>query len=159
MSIVGIGKIGKGRFATMSAKVLLITSIPVLVLFLLTFLVLIPALEHGFIDARKEYLKHLTDTAYGIFEGQEALVRSGAITRPEAQKRAVDLVKKIRFGETGYFFVFTRDLHIVTVPIRPEMEGSLVDQFKDGSGWGASPAVVFSTLCSPNRAGRGSFQK
>jgi len=123
-----------GRFSTISSKVLLITGVPVIVLFLLTYLALIPALEHGFIGARKEYVKHLTDTAYGIFEGEEALASSGAITRLEAQKRAVELVKKIRFGDTGYFFVFTRDLHIVTVPIRPEMEGTLVDQFKDSGG-------------------------
>jgi methyl-accepting chemotaxis protein len=96
--------------------------------------VLIPTLEHEFISSRKEYVKHLTDTAYGIFDGQEALAGSGAITRQEAQKRAVELIKKIRFGKTGYFFVFTRDLHIVTVPIRPEMEGTLVDSFKDAKG-------------------------
>jgi methyl-accepting chemotaxis protein len=103
-------------------------------MFLLTFLLLIPTLEHKFIDSRKEYVRHLTDTAYGIFEGQENLAASGTITRQEAQKRAVELIKKIRFGKTGYFFVFTRDLHIVTVPIRPEMEGTLVNTFKDAKG-------------------------
>ena len=46
----------------------------------------------------------------------------------------MELIKKVRFGKTGYFFLFTRDLHIVTVPIRPEMEGTLVNTFKDAKG-------------------------
>ena len=90
--------------------------------------------ERSFIESRKEYLKHLSETAYDVLESQEALAAQGLISRVEAQKRAVDIIKSIRFGKTGYFYVFTRDLHIVTVPIKPDMEGKLVDTFQDGAG-------------------------
>lgn len=97
------GNPAPGRFQSLSAKVLLIAMAPIAVVFLLTFLGLIPALQRESIGARKEYLKHLTDTACGIFEAQEALAASGAITSPEAQKRSVELIKRLRYGRTGYF--------------------------------------------------------
>ena len=122
------------RPTTLSRKILLLVLAPLGVVFLGALLVLMPVFERSFIESRKEYLKHLSETAYDILESQEALAKQGLISREEAQKRAVDIIKSIRFGKTGYFYVFTRDLHIVTVPIKPEMEGKLVDTFKDGAG-------------------------
>ena len=122
------------RPTTLSGKILLLVLAPLGVVFLGAVLGLMPIFERSFIESRKEYLQHLSETAFGIFEGQEALVKQGLLSREEAQKRAVDIIKTIRYGKTGYFYVFTRDLHIVTVPIKPEMEGKLVDTFKDGAG-------------------------
>ena len=122
------------RPKSLSGKVLLLVLAPLAVVFLASWLGLVPVIERSFLDSRKEYLRHLTETAYGILEGQEAQAKAGVITREEAQQRAVTLLKTIRFGKTGYFYVFTRDLRVVTVPIKPEMEGKLVDTFKDAGG-------------------------
>lgn len=119
---------------TLAGKVLVLTLAPLVAVFLAAWLGLIPVLEHAFLNARREYLQHLTETAFGILEGQEAQAKAGAISREEAQKRAVELIKAIRFGKSGYFYVFTREPRIVTVPIKPEMEGKLVDTFKDAKG-------------------------
>ncbi len=119
---------------TLAGKILMLTLVPLGVVFLLSWLVLVPAVERAFVNSRKEYLRHLSEVACGIIEGQEALAKNGVISREEAQKRAVDLIKSIRFGKTGYFYVFTRELRIVTVPIKPEMEGQRVDTFKDAGG-------------------------
>jgi methyl-accepting chemotaxis protein len=135
------------RPKSLSGKVLLLVLAPLAVVFLASWLVLVPALENAFLESRKEYLRHLSETAYGILEGQEALAKAGAIPREEAQKRAVELIKAIRFGKTGYFYVFTRDLRIVTVPIKPEMEGKPVDTFKDAGG-----KLIYVEL---NQLGRG----
>ena len=113
---------------------LLLVLAPLAVVFLASWLLLVPTLENAFLESRKEYLQPLSETAYGVLEGQEAQAKAGVITREEAQKRALELIKAIRFGKTGYFYVFTRDLRIVTVPIKPEMEGQLVDSFKDAGG-------------------------
>ena len=159
---------GRRWFDALAGKMLLIACGPILVLFLLVYLVLIPAIEHELIRSRKDYLRHLSDTAYGLFEGQEALAAAGTITRQEAQRRAVDLIKRIRFGSTGYFYVFTRDLHIVTVPIKPEMEGTLVASFKDAGGkaiyvelneLGRNPAGGFLDLVFSKPGQTGVFPK
>lgn len=119
---------------SLSGKILGLALVPLGVVFLAAWLGLVPVLEHAFLDSRREYLQHLTETAYGILEGQEAQAKAGTISREEAQKRAVELLKTIRFGKSGYFYVFTREPRIVTVPIKPEMEGKLVDTFKDAKG-------------------------
>jgi len=119
---------------TLVGKILLLALAPLVVLFLAAWLVLMPVIEKGMLETRREYLRHLTEAAYGVLEGQEAQVKAGIIPRSEAQRRAVELIKAIRFGKTGYFYVFTNDLRIVTVPIKPEMEGKPVDTFKDAKG-------------------------
>ncbi|WP_005036999.1 methyl-accepting chemotaxis protein [Holophaga foetida] len=119
---------------TLSGKIVALTLAPLGVIFLVAWLVLMPVIRKGLLESRREYLQHLTETACGILEGQEAQAKAGAITQAEAQRRALDLIKGIRFGKTGYFYIFTRDLKIVTVPIKPEMEGKAVDTFQDAKG-------------------------
>ncbi len=119
---------------TLAGKILLLALAPLGVVFLAAWLGLVPVLEKALLESRREYLQHLSETAYGILEGQEAQAKAGAIPREEAQKRAVELLKTIRYGKSGYFYVFTREPRIVTVPIKPEMEGKLVDTFKDANG-------------------------
>jgi len=140
------------RPKTLSGKVLLLVLAPLAVVFLASWLVLVPVLENAFLESRKEYLRHLSETAYGVLDGQENLAKAGVISREEAQKRAVELLKVIRFGKTGYFYVFTRDLRIVTVPIKPEMEGKVVDTFKDAGG-----KLIYVELNQLGRSAEGGF--
>jgi len=140
------------RPTTLSGKILLLVLAPLGVVLLGALLGLMPVFERSFIESRKEYLKHLSETAYGVLESQEALAAQGLFSREEAQKRAVSIIKRIRFGKTGYFYEFTRDLHIVTVPIKPEMEGKLVDTSKDGSG-----QFLYVNLITLGRSPEGGF--
>jgi methyl-accepting chemotaxis protein len=151
-----------------TSKILLLTLAPLGVVFLASWLGLVPVLERAFLDSRKEYLQHLSETAYGILAGQEELAKAGTITREEAQKRAVDLIKQIRFGKTGYFYVFNREPKIITVPIKPEMEGKPVADFKDANGQliyveldklGQNPEGGFLNLMFAKPGQEGAFPK
>jgi methyl-accepting chemotaxis protein len=119
---------------SMAGKVLGVALGPLAVIFLLSWLVLVPAVEEAFVKSRKDEIRHLTDTAMGVLAYQEAQTASGAISREEAQRRAVEQIKTIRFAGGNYFYVFTPEPRIVTVPIRPEMEGKKVDDFTDKQG-------------------------
>ena len=79
-------------------------------------------------------------------------MKAGTITKEEGQKRALELIKKIRFGSTGYFYVFNREPRIVTVPIKPEMEGKMVDTFKDANG-----QLIYVELSKLGRNPEGGF--
>ena len=137
---------------TLSGKIVALTLAPLGVIFLVAWLVLMPVIRKGLLESRREYLQHLTETACGILEGQEAQAKAGAITQAEAQRRALDLIKGVRFGKTGYFYVFTRDLKIVTVPIKPEMEGKAVDTFQDAKG-----KLIYVELNKLGREPQGGF--
>jgi methyl-accepting chemotaxis protein len=119
---------------SLAGKILFVALGPLVIVFLLSWLVLVPAVEDGFLKSRKDAIKNLTESALGILASQEAQAASGAISRPEAQRRAVEQIKAIRFAGGNYFYVFTSEPRIVTVPIRPEMEGKKVDDFADKQG-------------------------
>jgi methyl-accepting chemotaxis protein len=119
---------------SLAGKILLVALSPLAIVFLLSWLFLVPAVEEGFLKSRKDEIRYLTDTALGILASQEAQAASGVITREEAQQRAVAQIKAIRFAGGNYFYVFTSEPRIITVPIRPEMEGKKVDDFADKQG-------------------------
>ncbi|MBP1771276.1 MAG: hypothetical protein H6P99_439 [Holophagaceae bacterium] len=119
---------------SLSGKVLLVALVPLVIVFLASWLILVPAVERGFLESRKEGIRSLTESAMGILAAQEADAVAGTITREEAQRRAVAQIKAIRYAGGNYFYVFTHEPRIVTVPIRPEMEGKLVDDFTDKQG-------------------------
>ncbi|WP_306589665.1 methyl-accepting chemotaxis protein [Geothrix sp. 21YS21S-4] len=119
---------------SLAGKILLVGLGPLLIVFLMSWLLLVPAVERGFLDARKTEIRSLTETAVGILAAHEAEAASGAIPREEAQRRAVAQIKAIRYGAGNYFYVFNQEPRIVTVPIRPEMEGKLVNDFTDKQG-------------------------
>lgn len=119
---------------SLAGKILLVGLGPLAIVFLASWLLLVPAVERGFLEARKVEIRSLTETALGLLASQEAEAAAGAIPREEAQRRAVAQIKAIRYSGGNYFYVFTHEPRIVTVPIRPEMEGKLVDDFTDKQG-------------------------
>nr|WP_320131547.1 methyl-accepting chemotaxis protein [uncultured Holophaga sp.] len=123
-----------GLFSKLKGKILLLTLVPMVVLFLAAWLVLMPLIERSMLTARREYLQHLTESQVAMLEGLEEGVKAGKLTPAEARNRALENIKGVRFGKTGYFYVFTEDLKVVTVPIKPEMEGKDVSGFKDAKG-------------------------
>ena len=124
------------RFApnSLAGKILLVAIGPLAIVFLMSWLVLVPAVEDAFLKSRMEEIRNLTETAMGILAAHEAQAVSGAISRPGAQQKAVEQIKSIRYGGGNYFYVFTSEPRIITVPIRPEMEGKKVDDFTDKQG-------------------------
>ncbi|HJV48893.1 MAG TPA: methyl-accepting chemotaxis protein [Geothrix sp.] len=119
---------------SLAGKILMVALGPLAIVFLVSWLVLVPAVENGFLKARKDAIRNLTEAALGMLAAQEAQAASGAITREEAQQRALAQIKSIRYEGGNYFYVFTPEPRVVTVPIRPEMEGKKVDDYTDKQG-------------------------
>jgi methyl-accepting chemotaxis protein len=119
---------------SLESKILVMGLTPIAAVFLAVWLLLAPRVEGALLAARKNEIQSLTETVLGMAASQEALAAAGAITREEAQRRAVAMLKTIRYQGGNYFYVFTRDLKVITVPIRPDLEGQMVDTFKDKEG-------------------------
>jgi len=122
------------RPKTLKAKILLMGLTPLVAVLLASVLVLIPSVQRALLSARKDEIRHLTQGVMGMLATQEALADSGAITRAEAQRRALAILKAIRLDGGNYFYAFTQDIKVVTVPIRPDLEGQSVTDFKDKTG-------------------------
>ncbi|EJN08621.1 methyl-accepting chemotaxis protein [Herbaspirillum sp. YR522] len=110
------------------------------------------------IEERRADLTNIGQTALSVVKGYGALADSGTLSREEAQKRAIAAVKSIRYGTDGYFSVSTSGQVIVMHPIKPELDGKDLSNFKDPAGTllfveisraGAQPAGSFVNYLWP----------
>ncbi|WP_050466027.1 methyl-accepting chemotaxis protein [Herbaspirillum chlorophenolicum] len=86
------------------------------------------------LEERKNDLTNIGQTALSLVKGYGAQADSGALSKEEAQKRAIAAVKSIRYGTDGYFSVSTSKQIIVMHPIKPELDGKDLSNFKDPAG-------------------------
>ena len=72
------------------------------------------------LDQRVEKTKNLVEIPYSIAAEQYRLEAEGKITREEAQRRALEAIRAMRYDGTNYFFV--NDMHQVMLmhPVKPE---------------------------------------
>ena len=86
------------------------------------------------VEERKNDLTNIGQTALSMVKAYGALAESGALTKEEAQKRAKAAVKSLRYGTDGYFSISTSGQVIVMHPIKPELDGKDLTNFKDPAG-------------------------
>ncbi|APG84763.1 methyl-accepting chemotaxis protein [Sinorhizobium americanum] len=99
------------------------------------------ALTFGLIQAqdklvaeRKAMLSAMNENAVTVFEAYHKQEEAGTLSREEAQKRALEAIKAMRYQDSGYFWV--NDMHptMVMHPIKPELDGKDLSQNKDPNG-------------------------
>ncbi|WP_201159276.1 methyl-accepting chemotaxis protein [Rhodoplanes elegans] len=92
-------------------------------------------LAAGLQDQRKLELRHLVDLAIGIVKEEHAEAQAGRISTADAQKRAQARVGVLRYGNGDYFFILDDKTRLVMNPLRPEMAGKDMSDFKDANGF------------------------
>lgn len=60
--------------------------------------------------------------------------KNGKITEQEAKKIAISTVKKLRFGEDGYFWINDTSSNMLMHPISEKLNGTNVSELKDTNG-------------------------
>ncbi|WEX76014.1 methyl-accepting chemotaxis protein [Sinorhizobium numidicum] len=83
---------------------------------------------------RKAMLSAMNENAIAVFDAYYKQETAGTLSREEAQKRALEAVKAMRYQGSGYFWV--NDMHptMVMHPIKPELDGKDLSQNKDPHG-------------------------
>jgi PAS domain S-box-containing protein len=89
------------------------------------FAIVIPMLQHGMLDRKREMIRRLTDSAESIltyYADQEA---DGSLTREEAQARAIAHVRQMRYGPDMSDYFWIQDMHprMIMHPIRADIDG------------------------------------
>ncbi|WP_081158197.1 methyl-accepting chemotaxis protein [Ensifer aridi] len=99
------------------------------------------ALTFGLVQAqeklvaeRKSMLSAMNENVIAVFEAYHVQETAGTLPREEAQKRALEAIKAMRYQDSGYFWV--NDMHptMVMHPIKPELDGKDLSQNKDPHG-------------------------
>jgi PAS domain S-box-containing protein len=83
---------------------------------------------------KQEQAKNLVAIPYSIIAQQYRLEREGQINRGEAQRRAIESLKGIRYGDDNYFWI--NDMHptMVMHPMKAQLDGEDLTNYKDPSG-------------------------
>ncbi|MBC7858911.1 MAG: cache domain-containing protein, partial [Burkholderiaceae bacterium] len=86
------------------------------------------------LEERQLALKFAADVGLSTVKEYADLAASGALTKEEAQKQALLRLKAMRYGKDGYFTIVDSGPTVVMHPIKAEMAGKDVGEFKDANG-------------------------
>jgi methyl-accepting chemotaxis protein len=92
------------------------------------------ALKREMLDDRQVKTRHLVEVAHGVIAdfGDEA--SAGRMTDEEAKKAALRALAKLRYSGTEYFWVNDMVPRVVMHPIKKELDGKDVSDYRDPNG-------------------------
>jgi len=102
----------------------------------ITFLYVIPRMEHDIIQEKKTKLREITESAVSIMAHLEEQAHNGTLTAEEAKLRAVETIGNIRFGPDGKDYLWINDFHprMIMHPYRTDLNGKDISDFRDPLG-------------------------
>nr|WP_233410548.1 methyl-accepting chemotaxis protein [Rugamonas sp. CCM 8940] len=86
------------------------------------------------IEERSNDLSNVDEVGLSVLKHFGAQVQSGALSKEEAQKRAKEVIKSLRFGKDGYISITTSAVIALMNPFKPENDGKDMSNFKDATG-------------------------
>lgn len=95
---------------------------------------LLPKMENDVMAERKTAIRHLVEVGGGILAQYEAKAKVGEMPVEEAQKRAMAAIKDLRYNGKEYFWINDTVPKMVMHPIKPELDGKELSDFKDMKG-------------------------
>ena len=116
---------------------LVLPSVLTMLLFAMAlFVVLLPALEHAFMERKRETIRQLSRVAWDTLAYFHQQEQSGRLSRSQAQDRAIEQLRAMRYGDDGKDYFWINDLgpRMIMHPYRPDLEGRDISDFADPSG-------------------------
>ncbi|MEW5772969.1 MAG: methyl-accepting chemotaxis protein [Thermodesulfobacteriota bacterium] len=98
-----------------------------------TFGVFLPKVERTLIEQKRAFLSSLVDTTYNLVAEYEKRVQAGEFTLEEAQKRAKERIKNMRYGNNDYFWINDTGLpypKMIMHPTVPSLDGKELSDAK-----------------------------
>jgi methyl-accepting chemotaxis protein len=91
-------------------------------------------METGLRQQKQIELKHLGDLALAIVKEEHAVAQKAGVAAGEAQKRAADRLRQLRYGNGDYFWVNDMHPRMVMHPTNPKLDGGDLTDNKDPNG-------------------------
>ncbi|MBF0178389.1 MAG: bacteriohemerythrin [Magnetococcales bacterium] len=100
----------------------------------LTGEVALEAKRNEMFEDRQLKTKQLVEVAHHFLVHYHAKQVSGEMTAPQAQEAAKAVVKTLRYGDNDYFWINDLTPKMVLHPLKPELDGKDLSEFKDPTG-------------------------
>ncbi|RYD05896.1 hypothetical protein N752_08350 [Desulforamulus aquiferis] len=127
-------KLFKEKKLNIGSKLMLIGLIPVVLFIFLNLFLIIPELKKDIFNEKDLQIKELVESGYSILEHYQSLEQNGTLSRQEAQEHAMAAIKKMKYGEDGYFWIDNTDYVVVMHPVSPQLDGTNRYETKDAKG-------------------------
>ena len=86
------------------------------------------------LSEKKQKARNLIEVPYSVLAGQYQLEQEGKISRSEAQGRALEIIRGMRYEGNNYFWINDEHPTMIMHPMKPELNGKDLTLFKDSSG-------------------------
>ncbi len=83
---------------------------------------------------RESSVRQAVETAHGLLVDYEKQASAGLLSRPEAQKKAMDAIRGLRYSGNEYFFITDMAPVMVMHPIQPALDKQDLSAKKDPQG-------------------------
>ena len=117
-----------------STKIAVTTLVAAVPIALLLHFYVLPQVETWVYREKSASLHQVVDIAYTLVTEYEARVVKGEFTRDEAQRRAMERVKNLRYNGKDYFWINDLTPRMIMHPLKPEMNGQDLSSYKDKNG-------------------------
>ncbi len=91
-------------------------------------------LHDTIVDARAAKTRQLVEAASSVLAGLYEQEKAGALTREEAQKRAIATLQSMRYDGKEYFWIQDMQPRMIMHPIKPELNGQDLNGSHDPNG-------------------------
>ncbi len=123
-------------FKTLPVRIIIPAALTIALFVTAIFWFILPMLETYLMDAKREGILNLTDSAWSILALCHEQEQSGQLTKEAAQARAIELLSHLRYGPQGSDYFWINDYRPVMImhPYRRDLVGKYVGSFQDPSG-------------------------
>ncbi|WP_313192927.1 methyl-accepting chemotaxis protein [Shinella zoogloeoides] len=105
--------------------------------------------QEAMVAERKSKLAAMDESMLTLFKHYYELEVAGTLTREEAQTRAKDAVRALRYEDSGYFWINDMNAVIVMHPIKPALDGTDQSGMADPTGKHIFTEFVKAVKASP----------
>jgi PAS domain S-box-containing protein len=118
------------------ARIVLPSVLAIALFIAATFLFIIPSFERNMMDRKRETIRELNNTVYTLLESFRREETAGRLSRRQAQLKAAQAVRALRYGPEGkdYFWITDLAPRMIVHPYRPDLDGKDLADFKDSHG-------------------------
>ncbi|MFC1591487.1 cache domain-containing protein [Thermodesulfobacteriota bacterium] len=119
-----------------SIRIIIPTMLTVVLFLLAIFYLLLPLIEKNSMDRKREMIRELTNSAWNILAKLEHDEQQGLLTRDQAQRRAIEQIRSLHYGQEMKEYFWINDMHprMVIHPYRSDLNGADVSGYTDPDG-------------------------
>jgi methyl-accepting chemotaxis protein len=112
-------------------KVMSISIILNMLMIISAFFYLVPLVEQKLMEEKRNASKDVLDIAYTMVSAYATRADKGELTQDDAQKRALSVIKQLRYRDNDYFWINDLEPKMLMHPIFPSLDGKFLGNERD----------------------------